>query len=196
MRKNSVSRATRPAARKVLSSSRLFMCGADGSTIRVVQQPGKRAGLPEPARHRGVAAQEVRDLGPRKPREDSVPFLKDRAHRPAISSHPARKTPAGRFQQPVIAPESSGDLAVLRRVDPIDAAMRARSLHRRSVAGFGVLDQPVSHTRTDRWPRRLQPPPTARAPPRATRGCVPPSQTGCGLPARPPTHTNRGNRSL
>lgn len=115
-------------------------------TLRIVQQPGKRAGLPEAPSHRSVTAQEVSNLAAGEPREDAVPFLKDRAHVPAIPSHPALEVLAGELEQAAITAKSGCDLAILRRVDPIDEAMRERSLHGGSVCCSGALDQPVKYT--------------------------------------------------
>src|SRR5262245_8887857 len=109
-------------------------------TLGLCQHTSKRAGLPESASHGSVAQQKVRDFGAREPREDLVPFLKGGADRAAIPAHPSFEVSAGKSEHTGIAAKSSGDPAILRRVNAIDHRMRELSVHlatvRRSVS-FG-----------------------------------------------------------
>jgi hypothetical protein len=94
------------------SSRRLIPLAQVSSAWRLSEQAGKRAGLSKSARHRSVAAQEVRNLGARKPRQNLVPFAENRTNASAITSHPPPEVSLGGFQQATIAVESYCDLPV------------------------------------------------------------------------------------
>ena len=88
--------------------------------LGLIQHSGKRAGLSKSARQRGIALQEVGDLGAREPCEDSVPFQKGGANLPSIPGHPAFEVGAGDFEHALVAAEPGCNLAILRRVDSVN----------------------------------------------------------------------------
>ena len=58
-----------------------------------------------------------------------MPFLENRANLAAIARHPAPKVLVGDFEQAAIAVEAGRNLAILRRIAPVNQCMRKLSLH-------------------------------------------------------------------
>jgi hypothetical protein len=97
--------------------------------LSLTQHASKGAGLPEPARHRGIASQKLGYLDTGKPGEDSLPLQEGGADLPAIPGHPTLEIPAGNFENPAVAAESACNQVVLCLVDSVHKLMREFAVH-------------------------------------------------------------------
>jgi hypothetical protein len=133
MTKNSVSRATLAAARNAISSSHFFMSLPDGESFAIVQDTGKRRGLPEPSRHGSIANEKGGNFGAGQPVENPIPFQENWPDASTISSHPAAEIAAGKDERAPIPAELPGNHTVLGQIDPINEPVGSL-LHRRNIA--------------------------------------------------------------